>query len=131
MRPTTKRRTPRVAAPEARALTTKARQTVATPEAKASPWHFPAEGRAARAAYLRACAVVFTAALAEGPTSLSAAREAVSLYPPPGVDARCAAHVIRAMVKAGTIVWVRWGRSPLRTHHHGASGVWMLAGGAS
>ena len=92
-----------------------------------SPWHFPQGHAAARAAYLRAVEAVFLTALAEGPCSVSEARQAVSLWPPAGVDARCAGRVSVRLAREGRIVFVRWGRSPLASHHHGVAGVWRLA----
>ena len=127
---TTKGKAPGGATPEAHALTTKAGQSLPKSKPKATPWHWPS-GEAAKPAYLRACESVWLSALAWGPCSLSEARHAVNLFPPKGVDGRCAGGLARTLAKAGRIVWVRWGRSPLRSHHHGASGVWMLADGAT
>ena len=96
-----------------------------------SPWHFPTEPGPAKAAYQRACRAVILAVLEHGPCSLAAARVAVGLYPPPGVDGRCAGGVMKALEREGRIRWDSWGCSPLRTHHRGAAGVWVLvtAGG--
>lgn len=127
MVPTSNNMAPGVAAPEAQAPTSEVAGILANNLETASPWKWPTELFEAKVAYLRACESVWLRSLAAGPCSLAEARQAFSLFPPQGVDGRSAGGVAIKLKRQGRIRWVRWDRSPMKTHHFGAAGVWELS----